>query len=380
MDFLKMKKIKLLAVTHNGRKNINPIRPEAAQVIKLHQSGEVEVTVLCNPNSTLISYYEQHGIEVLTDPLDKKMSLRTISKIRTIIKEKSIDILHLFNNIACSNGATAAIGLKVKVVAYRGQTGNISRLDPFSYLTMLHPRLDKIICVAKAVETDLKRFVYGNKNKVETVYKGHDQSWYVNPPADLSALHLPDNSFILSLVANLRPRKGLHVLMQAMAMIPESANISVLLVGADPESDAIIQHIKSSHREGKIYALGYREDAPEVAAASDVTILPTTKREGLCRAVLEANSYGVASIVSDTGGNAELVEHGVTGIVVEPDNPRLLADAIMSLYHDRALCHQYGVSAKQRIIETFNVEQGAQATLDIYRDLLKYNGLKMSKK
>ena len=215
-----LKKIKLLAVTHHSRKNINPIRPEAAQIIGLHKSGEVDVTVLCNPGSTLIPHLESEGVTVLTDPLDKKLSLSTMSCIRKLIKEKGIDILHLFNNIACSNGATAAIGTDVKVIAYRGQTGNVSRVDPSSYLGMLHPRLDKIICVAKAIELDLRSHLWGNKSKATTVYKGHDSSWYQNPPADLSSLPLHNGSFKLSMVANLRPRKGLDVFMDAPVSSP----------------------------------------------------------------------------------------------------------------------------------------------------------------
>ncbi len=365
------KKIKLLAVTHHSRKNINPIRPEASQIIGLHKSGKVDVTVMCNPNSTLIPYFEQHGIKVLTDPLNKKLSLSTMKKIRRYVIEHEIDILHLFNNIACSNGATAAIGTKAKVIAYRGQTGNISRLDPSAYLTMLHPRLNKIICVAQAVVDDLKLHLWGNKDKAITVYKGHDQSWYQNPPANLADLNLPEDTFKLSLVANLRPRKGLHVLMDAMALMPDDCNIDVLLVGADPRSEQIQQMIERSGKPSRIHALGYREDAPEVAAASDLVILPTTKREGLCRAVLEANSYGVPAVVSDTGGNAELVEHGVTGLVVQPSQPQELADAILELYNDRQRCVQFGVNAKQRVIDKFNVEQGVEATLHIYENLIK---------
>ncbi len=365
-----MKKIKLLAVTHHSRPNINPIRPEASQIIGLHKSGSVDVTVLCNLGSGLISYFSQHGIEVLTDPLDKKISLSTIKNIRSLIKSRSIDILHLFNNIACSNGATAAIGTRVKVIAYRGQTGNISRWDPSSYLTMLHPRLNKIICVADAVRDDLKQHIWGDKNKLVTVYKGHDQSWYQHPPADLKKLNLSQDSFKLSLVANLRPRKGLHVLMDAMKLLPQDINIDVLLVGADPQSEKIQQMISRSGKYDRIHALGYREDAPEVAAASDLTILPTTKREGLCRAVLEANSYGVPSIVSDTGGNTELVVDGKTGIVVPPNDAKALAEAILKLYNNRSLCAQFGIAAKQRVISEFSVEQGVNATLNIYKSMV----------
>ncbi|MEZ8989591.1 glycosyltransferase [Vibrio breoganii] len=365
-----MKKINILAVTHHDRENINPIRPEASQIIGLHHSGQVNVVVLCNPGSGLVSFFEKEGIEVLTDSLDKKISFSTIRKIRNLINNRNIDVLHLFNNIACSNGATAAIGTKAKVVAYRGQTGNISRFDPSCYLTMLHPRLDRIICVAKAVELDLKKHVWGNKSKAVTVYKGHSQLWYQNDKADLSNLNLIEESFRLSLVANLRPRKGLHVLMEALALLPKDLNIDVLLVGADPNSSKVQELIKLSGREERIHPLGYRNDAPEVAAASDVTILPTTKREGLCRAVLEANSYGVPSIVSDTGGNAELVKNGVTGLVVPPGDPKSLADAIFKLYHNRDLCRDFGNAARERVINKFNVEQGVEETLVIYRSMI----------
>ena len=123
-----------------------------------------------------------------------------------------------------------------------------------------------------------------------------------------------------------------------LSLLPENLNIDVLLVGADPKSGKIIDMIARSKKVERVHALGYREDAPEVAGASDLMILPTTKREGLCRAVLEANSYGIPAIVSDTGGNAELVEDGVTGIVTPPSNPQILADEILRLYSDRELC------------------------------------------
>ncbi|GAB7219004.1 glycosyltransferase family 4 protein [Vibrio comitans] len=370
MDSMK-NKIKLLAVTHHDKKNINPIRPEASQIIGLHRSGEVDVLVLCNPGSILIPYFEKEGIEVLTDPLEKKLSISTVLNIRKLIKNRDVDVLHLFNNIACSNGATAAIGTRCKVIAYRGQTGNVSRWDPSCYLVMLHPRLNKIICVAKAVENDLRKYLWGDKSRATTVYKGHDQSWYQNESADLSDLPIHDDSFKISLVANLRPRKGLHVLMDALALMPEGINIDVLLVGADSNNEKIKEMIQRSTIPKRVHAMGYREDAPEVAAASDVIILPTTKREGLCRAVLEANSYGVPAIVSDTGGNAELVENGISGIVVEPGNPKELADAIVQLYKDRAQCKEFGVNAKRRAVTKFNVEQGVDATIKIYKELTK---------
>lgn len=362
--------INVFAITFDNRKNINPIRPEAQQLIGLHKTGKVKVTVMCNHGSILVDYFTQYGIEVITDPFDKKMSWASIRRIRAELLERKINILHLFTNIAIRNGATAAIGLKnLKVIAYRGQTGNVNKYDPSCYLTMLHPRLDKIICVAKAVEDDLANYMPAKK--LVTVYKGHDQSWYQKEATDLAWLKLPEDAFIISLVARLRPRKGLHVLMDALQKIPVDAKIHTLLVGADPDNQQIKEMIEKSGRSNSVYPLGFRLDAPEIAAASDLVILPTTKREGLCRAVLEANSYGTPAVVSDTGGNAELVKHEVSGLVVPPGDAEVLAEAIMDLYTNKVKCKQFGLAAKQRVIEKFNVKQGVDATLEVYEQLLK---------
>ncbi|MBY5923349.1 glycosyltransferase [Ferrimonas balearica] len=364
-----MNPIRALIIEREYRTNINPIRPEAAQVAALHKSGEVEVTVMCNPGSILEGFYQERGIEVIPQPLERKLSLGAIRHIRRVIRERDIQILHLFSNTPVSNGATAAIGLPVKVIAYRGQTGNIRRFDPSSYLSMLHPRIDKIICVAKAVEQDLAKHVSRPERRLTTVYKGHDQSWYQHPPADLSALGLPDNAFKVTLVANLRPRKGLQVLMDATHHWPEGHAIHLLLVGADPNNPKIQKMIAESGCPAQIHPLGWRNDAPEVAAACDLAVLPTIKREGLCRAILEANSYGTPAVMSDTGGNAELVADEETGLIVPPGDARALADAIYQLYLNPALTARFGAAARQRVIEHFNVEQGVEATLAVYREL-----------
>lgn len=364
------RKIKVLAVSdYVSHSNVNPIRPEAAQLIGLQESGEVGITVLCSPGSILIEYYGDHGIDTVTHSIHKKLSLDAIRFIRRQIRQQGYDLLHLFNSKAISNGANAAIGMPVKVIAYRGQTGSIKRYDPASYLNMLHPRIDKIICVAKAVEDDLRKQLWGDTGKLVTIYKGHDLSWYQNPPADLSALGLPDDAVTLSLVANLRPRKGLHVLMEATRYISPEIPVHLLLVGADPDDPRLQEQLATAAHPERVHALGYRNDAPEVSGASDIVVLPTTKREGLSRAILEGMAYGRPAVVTSTGGNAELVADGESGYVVPPNDAEALGAAIEKLACDKALREQFGAEAKRRIRTLFNVEQGVVKTLAVYREL-----------
>ena len=282
---------------------------------------------MCNPGAASIPFFESHGIRVIQDPLERKFSLKTISNIRTALREGGYDILHLYTNTAISNGAIAAIGLPVKVVAYRGQTGNTGRWDPTSYLGILHPRIDMVVGVAQAV-TDYVREQQFSGGRAETVYKGHDLNWYSNPRADLSGLNLPPDAVIVSLIADLRPRKGLQVLVEATHHLDPAAKIRILLVGAEPDNPAVIDHLSAAANPAAILALGYRSDAPEVSAASDIIVLPTTKREGLSRAVIEGMAYGRPAVVTDTGGNAELVKDGETGLVVPANDAKALGEAL----------------------------------------------------
>jgi glycosyltransferase involved in cell wall biosynthesis len=112
-------------------------------------------------------------------------------------------------------------------------------------------------------------------------------------------------------------------------------------------------------------------DAPEISAASDIVVLPTTKREGLSRAILEGMAYGRPAIVTATGGNAELVVDGVTGLVVPPNDPESLGRALHQLATDAPLRERYGRAARQRVIEQFSVQQGVDKTLAVYESLLQ---------
>lgn len=362
--------IRVLAVCEARRPNFNVVRPEAAQIAGLHTSGQAEVTVICNPGAVSISYFEQHGLRVITEPLLRKLSLRSMRALRKELRQGDYDILHLFTNRAISNGAFAAMGVPVKVIAYRGQTGNTGRWDPTSYLGVLHPRIDHVIGVAESVSNYLRAQQWGH-DKVSTVYKGHDLGWYTQPRADLSALGLPSDAIVVSLIADMRPRKGLPVLMAATHHFAADANIHILLAGARADDSRVQAEIARAAKPAHIHALGYRSDAPEIAAASDLIVLPTTRREGLSRAVIEGMAYGTPAVVTDTGGNAELVADGVTGLVVPPADAAALGKALSRLAMDPQLRKRMGAAARERIRSRFNVQQGVDATLAVYRHLLQ---------
>ena len=109
--------------------------------------------------------------------------------------EQKANIIHAFDNKAVSNALFAAKGYDCKFIACRGIEGNVSYYGPMSWTTYLHPRIDVIACVAGAI----RRHFWNMKilgfsapvKKAQTIYKGHDVSWYNDLSTSLQEFNVP---------------------------------------------------------------------------------------------------------------------------------------------------------------------------------------------
>jgi glycosyltransferase involved in cell wall biosynthesis len=345
----------------------NSVRPEAEIFIGMAKLG-ADVTLMTEGDAEYVPRFKENGVKIIDFHPKKKFQWSAIKRIRAELKRGQYDAVYMFNNKAITNGLFASIGLPVKTVSYRGQTGNIYWYDPTSYLTHLHPRLNAIICVAKAVRNDLYKHSRLPKDHIVTVYKGHSLDWYQDQPADLSEFNIPADAFVVGCIANDRPRKGLPTLLQASQRLPKDSNIHFLLVGNGMDSEHIASLIQASPMRERIHVAGHRKDAPALIAACSASVLPSIKREGLPKTVIEAMAYGIAPIVSNTGGSAELIEDGLSGIEVQPGDVDAIATAIETLWRDPELCERMGRAARERIAQNFSTEQSAKDTLQFLND------------
>lgn len=355
----------LCVSSHRGA--ISNVRPEAETFIGVQRLG-AQVTVMTQRDSCYVSRMEAAGIEVLDLETRHRLDPAAIRRIRATLRAGGHQILHTFNNKAITNGLVATLGLPVRLVTYRGQTGNIHRYDPAAYLTHLNPRVDCVVCVADAVRLDL--IANGlPASRATTIYKGHSLAWYQDPPASLGELGIRRESMVVGLVANARPRKGVPLFLRALKQLPPDVCCDVLLVGAGME--AYRESASGLPEQVRVHVLGYRTDAAEVIAACRVSVLPALRREGLPKATIEAMAYGVTPLVTRTGGNAELVVDGESGLVVEPGDEAALAGALTWLYRNPARCVEMGQAARERIDQHFNIRDTASRTFDLYQSLLR---------
>ncbi len=364
-----MQPIKALWVTED------PDRPTVATLVGLARAG-VDIAVICHPEHR--AAVVQAGLRVLDVSLRGRVDKSAIAALRAEIARGGYDILHLHGNKAVQNGVMASRRLPVKVVAYRGIVGNVSFFNPVSWRRFLNPRIDRIVCVANAVRDYFlhmqPKFLRLSPEKLVTIYKGHSLDWYRAPPVDLRSVGVPPGSFVVACVANYRPRKGIELLVDAMGHLPAEWQAHLLLIGSDMNAPALASRIAASPVAANIHVLGYRPDAPSLTAACDVFVLPSTKREGLARSLIEAMAYGIAPVVTDCGGSPEVVVDGVSGIVAPARDVPALAAAVKRLHDNAALRHRMGAAARERIRNDFRIEDTIAKTLELYRSLVRIDG------
>ena len=162
-------------------------------------------------------------------------------------------------------------------------------------------------------------------------------------------LDLPVDAFIALTVRRLFFRNGLDTLIEAVSRVRGLAGMHVVIGGTGPEGAEIKARIA---RDGltNVHLVGYipELDLPDYYRAADVFILPTRTAEGFGLVLMEAAASGVPSIATDSGAPREVVDDGVTGILVPPGAPDALAAAITKLYRSPELLAEMGRAALAR--------------------------------
>jgi glycosyltransferase involved in cell wall biosynthesis len=337
------------------------------------RNAGIEVTVVCPNDHSNHKVLTDAGVPTVDIRLPTNFNKEGIAALRKELVRGRYHIMHTFNNKAVSNGLRACKGLPVKIVCYRGIVGAVGFLDPMSWMRYLNPRIDRIICVAEAIRRyflEMKpAFLRMPPERPVTIHKGHKLEWYTATPANLQDYDIPENAIVVACTANYRPRKGIDFLIEAIELLPRDLPVHLMLVG-HMDAARLTKRIDRSPVADRIHRVGFVTNAPELSAAADIFCMPSTKREGLARSIIEAMAYRVPSVVTAAGGSPELVVDGVSGFVVPPGDAQALADAIEKLCRDDALRRRMGAAARERIATAFRNEDTVKKTIALYEELV----------
>lgn len=328
-------------------------RPEVAIFQGLAQKG-AQIHVVGALSETPQKNLVRSGISVTQFAFRSRFDIAGMRLIRRLIAREGCDVIYAVSNRALSTCVLGTLGLKVPIAAYRGTVGHISWFDPSSWFTYLNSKVSSIVCVSSAVEEYLAG-VGIPRARLITIYKGHDPEWYRSQPIPRASIGVPDEAFVVGCTAVMRAVKGIDDLLEAVALlVPEIPSLHVVLVGSIKDPD-IQRRVDAFPYPQRLHLTGYRDDATAFATLYDVVVLASKSREGFPKSVIEAMAQGVPAVLTAVGGMPELVNHGTAGLLVEPSNPAMLAEAIRTLYADPQLRRTMGEKARDLIRSTFHV-------------------------
>ncbi len=205
-------------------------------------------------------------------------------------------------------------------------------------------------------------------DSVVVLNNGVDLSRFLSVP-DWS---VPRNSVRrVGAVANLRPVKGLEVLIDAAAMLTGRHAGLEFVVGGEGESRSELEaRIRERGLAGRFHLPGALSDVPGFLGGLDVAVL-SSHAEGMSNAVLEYMAAGRPVVATDVGANGELIEDGVSGLIVPPGDAGRLAAAIERLLSDSALAARLASAARRRAHERYGRAAMVRRYEDFYHALAR---------
>ncbi len=304
---------------------------------------------------------------------------RALHRLRAIVRTEKADIIH--GNGTRENIALGIVGRLIGVPSVWHlrnlvAMGMIDIEKPLAFL----PR--RIIANSRAVAKRLRRKTSAKK-KLTVIYNGVDMRLFSGGDSAgvRSELGAGEGSVLVGIVGRIGAGKGHEVFMHAAKRALEDdggENLRFAIIGDELFTDNgrggrmkdLVERLGISD---SVVCTGYRDDVERVMGALDILVL-ASENEPFGRVLIEAMAAGKALVATSAGGVREVVEGGVTALLVRPGDVELMANAITRLSRDHELRERMGESGKNRVRKKFSIEEHVSKIERIYDDILENRG------
>ena len=287
-------------------------------------------------------------------------SLFTSLKLARIIDKEEIDVVHLHwtKDIPIVVFAKKFSKRKPKIVQTRHMT--MTRFKDDFYHKFLYKNIDSIICVTKAVEEQMKKFIPQNiRPKLEQLYLGANEAKFLSEE-DIKKFKNElgvNDSFMIGLIGRINEFKGQYLLIEAVKLLKEKGlNIKSYIIGhamSEEYLENLKQKVKDYELKEQVIFVGFTNEPTKFMQACD-TVLMTSKNETFGLVTIEAMKIGTAVIGANSGGVLEIIDDEKTGLLFDNGNFNDLALKIEKLYFDNILKKKLATNGQEKANEYFD--------------------------
>ena len=316
------------------------------------------------------------GVRVLELNRRSHLDWRRLAALRQIFKTLRPDVVYSFNCAGNAYARLAGLLAGVPILITGERSPDMSRFMALLERLLL-PFTECVICNAEAIRRDLIERIGLPERKVITIPNA-----VVIPPeagrqereAARRAIGARDDEIVVGTITRIATEKNLGMLVRAAGLCrTATARLRYCIVGGGPDEKALRDAIREQELDDRITMLGPRKDAWTLLPGFDLFVL-TSRIEGLPNTVMEAMAAGLPCLCTDVGGCRELVEDGVTGYLVSPDDERALAARILEMVADPRARTRMGRCGKERIVTDYPVERLVSRVQKVFLHLLSSAG------
>ncbi len=245
------------------------------------------------------------------------------------------------------------------------------------FRNLLLRRTGAVVAISEAIAREALASGFP-KRKVHLIPHGIDMSEYAPVSAEEKAsrrreLGLPGDKLLVVYTGRLIQGKGLETLFTAMRSLADLSAVHLVLVGSGAgQVISIEEKLREAAGEGplrgRVTFTGRVDNVAAFLQASDIFAFPTLD-EALGMAAVEAQACGLPAVASRTGGVPDIIEDGVTGILVAPGDPDALARGLRALVENAELRGRYAEAARRRTQERFAIDTTISRYADLFRRL-----------
>ncbi len=373
----------------------------------LKGSKKIEPVLVCPAGGVLKKKAQSMGLPVMDiEPFEAGFTrnplsflaygvrlLRTARRFASIVKELNADLIDANSVRAGLIACTSSLFHKIPILVHvrdcvpRNKIGSLTR-------RIIARRASKIIANSSyvachfALDASMLR-------KIKVVYNPLDLSSFDPKKVDgdqFKKIFKVNGSYpLIGVVGQISPWKGLVDVIRAMPKVLSSFPEARLLVVGEPKFDTVsarydnvayLKELKSLVEElnlrKEVIFTGERSDIPEVMKAIDLLILASWE-EPFGRALIEAMAMEKPVISTNRGGPTEIVEDGVTGVLLPPKNPEVIAQAVIELTSKKKKSEEMGRRGRKEVRRRFNTDTYIAKMLNIYKKILDKRNLESAR-
>ncbi len=367
------KKIKILHLTFDMA--IGGTEQVIRQLVENTDMDKFDVSILCIDNKIgdIGQQLLKQGIKIISLNRQPGFDTHLIKEIRQIIRLEQVNVLHCHQYSPYVYGVLAAFMTQVKVIFT--EHGRFYPDSSSWKRRLINPLLahitNQITSISKATKQALIDFEFLPADKIKIIYNGiaNLSNQKYDQQAIKKELGISSDELVLGTISRLDPIKNHKMLFSAFKEINDKIpETRLLIIGDGPLRQELEQQCRELEIIEKVIFTGFKVKPQQFLKCMDIFLLPSFS-EGTSMTLLEAMSFSKPCIVTNVGGNPEIVIDGKTGLVTANDDKNALIKACLQLLKSRHLQYQYGKAGKERFLDKFIVQKMVDQFQFLYQDL-----------